>query len=83
MAENFDVFIAEASTGQIRQLTSDAGSNEAPSWAPDARHIAFQSNRTGSDQIFIMLVDTNNPELRQVTSQGANTSPAWGGYRKD
>ena len=80
MAESFDIYIAEVSTGQIRQLTSDSGSNECPSWAPDGRHLAFQSNRTGSDQIFIMLADTNNPELRMVTSQGANTCPAWGGY---
>jgi len=80
MAENYDIYIAQVGTGQIRQLTSDAGSNECPSWAPDGRHLAFQSNRTGTDQIFIMLADTINPELRMVTSQGTNTCPAWGGY---
>jgi TolB protein len=82
MAENYDIYIAEVTTGKIWQLTGDSGSNECPSWAPDGRHIAFQSNRTGSDQIFIMLADTNNSELRMVTSQGANTCPSWGGYAR-
>jgi Tol biopolymer transport system component len=40
--------------------------------------LTFQSNRTGSSQIYIMLLD--GTELRKVTSQGINTSPAWGGY---
>jgi TolB protein len=75
---SYDIYLAEVSTGKINQLTSGAGSNESPSWSPDGRHIAFQSNRTGSTQIYIMLVDGS--ELRMVTHQGNNTSPAWSGY---
>jgi TolB protein len=82
MAENYDIYLAEVSTGQIRQLTSPPGSNEYASWAPDGRHIAFESNRTGSKQIWIMLADSNTREMKMVTSQGANTSPSWGGYTK-
>lgn len=77
-SSKYDIFIAEAASGQIRQLTSGAGSNEVPTWAPDGRHIAFQSNRTGSWQIYIMLLD--GTELRMITRQGNNTSPAWSGY---
>ncbi len=80
-ATGYDIFLAEVSSGKIFQLTSNAGSNEGPSWAPDGRHLAFQSNRTGSPQIFIMLVDGS--ELRMVTTQGSNTSPSWGGYRRE
>jgi TolB protein len=77
-AENFDIYVAEVSSGRIYQLTSDSGSNESPSWAPDSRHLTFQSNRDGSSQIYIMLAD--GAELRKITSQGSNTSPSWGGY---
>ncbi len=78
LGTSYDLFLAEVSSGKIRQLTSGGGSNENPSWAPDGRHIAFQSNRTGTTQLYIMLLD--GTELRMVTKQGNNTSPAWSGY---
>ncbi len=77
-AASYDIYLAEVSSGRVYQLTSNAGSNESPSWAPDGRHLAFESDRNGSKQIYIMLID--GTEVRVVTSQGANTSPAWGGY---
>ncbi len=80
MAENYDIYIAEVSSGRIWQTTSNSGSNENPVWAPDGRHLVFQSNRNGSVQIYIMLVD--GTELRMVTSQGSNTSPSWSGYMR-
>lgn len=75
---SYDIYLAEVSTGAIRQLPTGGGNNQSPSWAPDGRHIAFQSKRTGSWQIFVMLLDGS--ELRMVTKQGQNTSPAWSGY---
>lgn len=75
---NYDLFMAEVATDKIVQLTNNSGSNQNPSWAPDGRHLAFDSDRTGTDQIYIMLVDGS--ELRAVTTQGANTTPAWSGY---
>jgi TolB protein len=81
-AVSSDIFLAEVSSGRILQSTSNSGSNESPSWAPDSRHLTFQSTRNGSPQIFIMLADGS--EVRLVTTQGSNTSPAWGGYvRRD
>jgi TolB protein len=78
MSTGYDIFLADPGTGKIRQLTNSNGSNEAPSWAPDSRHIAFQSNRTGTTQLYIMLLDGS--ELRMITRQGNNSSPAWSGY---
>jgi TolB protein len=78
MSSGYDIFLADPGTGKIRQLTNSNGSNEAPSWAPDSRHIAFQSNRTGTTQLYIMLLDGS--ELRMITRQGNNSSPAWSGY---
>jgi TolB protein len=78
LSANYDLFIVDVSSGAIRQLTSNSGSNEYPSWAPDGRHVVFQSNRTGIYQIYIMLLE--GTELRMITSQGSNTSPAWSGY---
>ena len=76
---NYDIFIADAASGIIRQITSGNGSNESPTWAPDSRHLVFQSNRSGKWQIYTMLLDRT--DVRQITTQGNNTSPAWGGYK--
>jgi TolB protein len=77
---NFDIFLGEAATGKIFQLTSGHGNNQNPSWAPDGRHLAFESDRMGSSQIYIMLLDGSEPLM--VTNQGDNTNPAWSGYHK-
>jgi TolB protein len=58
------------------QLTHDEGKNENPSWAPDGTHLAFMSNRAGREQIWTMLAD--GTQVRQLTHDGLNYSPAWG-----
>lgn len=73
-----DIYILEVASGKIFQLTSGLGSNESPSWSPDGRHIAFQSDRSGTQQIFIMNADGKN--LKQLTAYGINGSPAWSFY---
>ena len=75
-----DIFLLEIVTGAIIQLTSGRGSNENPHWSPDGRHVTFQSDRTGSKQIYIMNLDGKN--LKQVTFYGINESPSWSAYVK-
>jgi TolB protein len=77
----YDIFLAEVSSGKIFQVTSNAGSNESPSWAPDGRHLAFQTNRTGTNQIAIMELGESQ-DIRLITTQGTNSSPAWSGYMR-
>ena len=72
----FDIVVHDFETRQTRQLTTGRGSNESPSWAPNGLHLAFTSNRTGSDQIFTMHRDGSN--LKQLTREGRNTTPRWG-----
>jgi len=73
-----DIFVVEVSTGSIRQVTTGWGSNEHPNWAPDGRHLTFQSDRTGSKQIFITNITGEN--LKQITAYGINESPSWSSY---
>jgi TolB protein len=67
-------------TGLNTQLTENQGNNEQPTWAPDGRHIAFTSTRTGTSQIYSMLAD--GKKLRQLTRTGKNQGSAWSGYQK-
>ena len=72
---NYDIYVMDIVSHQLVQLTRDAGRNERPSWAPDGRHIVFESTRTGSDQVWSMLADGSMPH--QLTFQGVNSSPNW------
>lgn len=73
-----DIFVVEVASGKIFQLTSGRADNESPSWSADSRHIVFQSNRSGTKQIFIMNID--GKDLKQVSAYGINDSPAWSMY---
>jgi len=72
---NYDLYLMDAATHQIVELTRDSGRNERPSWAPDGRHIVFESTRGGTRQIWVMLAD--GTQAHQLTSQGHNESPNW------
>jgi TolB protein len=72
---NFDIYIMDIVSHQLVELTRDAGRNERPSWAPDGRHIVFESTRTGTRQIWSMLADGSQP--KQLTFEGQNESPNW------
>jgi TolB protein len=72
---NFDIYIMEPATLQIIQITRDSGKNERPSWAPDGRHIVFESTRNGERQIWTMLAD--GTQAHELTMSGHNESPNW------
>jgi TolB protein len=72
---NYDIYVMDIVTHDLLQLTRDEGRNERPSWAPDGRHLVFESTRTGQGQIWSMLADGS--EARQLTAQGTNESPTW------
>jgi Tol biopolymer transport system component len=50
--------------------------DQAPAWSPDGTMIAFQSNRTGNDEIWVMDADGRHP--RRLTShRQMDMHPAW------
>ncbi len=74
----FELFIADAASGEKRQLTSgggfEGGSN--PVWSPSGDRIAFDSSRSGSRDIFLINPDGSNEQI--ITSNPASDfDPAW------
>ncbi len=71
----YDIYLMEIATGKIIQLTHDAGRNEHPTWSPDGRHLAFESTRSGTRQVWEMLANGMDP--KQITTQGENWNANW------
>ncbi len=70
-----DIYLMDIASKQFVQLTHDGGRNDSPSWSPDGRHIVFQSNRSGKEEIWTMLAD--GTKVQQLTFTGHNTQPNW------
>lgn len=61
------IWIAEVSTGRLKQMTLGDARDFSPRWSPDGSKLAFLSNRKGSSaQIYILPMDGG--EARQITN---------------
>ena len=70
-----DIKIMSLASRDVRQITFGEGTNESPSWAPNGRHFAFTSTRSGKTQIFTITRD--GKDLKQITRTGNNYQPDW------
>lgn len=71
----FQLATIETVSGK-RTVIAGPGNNENPAFSPDASMIAFESNRSGSTQIYVTDAE-GTPH--QLTTEGNNHSPAWTG----
>jgi TolB protein len=71
----YDIKVLNIASGETRQITFGEGSNESPAWAPNGRHLAFTSTRSGRTQVF--TVDRDGRNVRQITREGNNFFPHW------
>ena len=75
-AGTHDLWAISPSGSTPRPLTSGQGDNQGATWAPDGRHLAFQSNRNGRWQVFVMSIDgLTTTRVTQGTTEA--TSPSW------
>ena len=71
----YDIKVYDIASGQTRQLTFGEGTNESPAYSPNGHHLAFTSTRNGRVQVFTMTRDGR--DVRQLTRDGNNYTPAW------
>jgi Tol biopolymer transport system component len=66
-AHDAHIWILDATTGDARKLAAHDQPylDETPSWFPDGKRIAFQSNRTGKVEVWVMNADGSG--ARQIT----------------
>src|SRR6478672_7976673 len=65
-AYHTEIWLADARSGDRRQLTNGKKSSSSPTWSPDGSRLAFASDRDDKRQIY--LIDPAGGEGRKLTS---------------
>jgi Tol biopolymer transport system component len=67
-----EIYVVRSDGAHLRNLTNAPGSNEwGPAWSPDGTRIAFNSDREGMPQVYVMRADGTG--IRRL-------SDVWGEY---
>lgn len=74
-----EIFTAPIEKGVPRNLTRSSGAHDkAPEWSPDGRHIAYISDASGEDELYIVPQDGSGAAV-QLTNDGKEMRyrPVW------
>jgi len=76
---NSEVFVADSAGRHARNITNSPAFDGWPAWSPDARLIAFASNRGGRGDYEIYVMRPDGGDVRLVArTTGRATAPKWG-----
>ncbi|MGB9640986.1 MAG: TolB family protein, partial [Anaerolineales bacterium] len=80
---NLDLFIRpitpDSNNNQPLQLTDQSGADFSPVWSPSGRQIAFVSQRSGNNEIWIADLDRVEDRFRNISHavSSINQNPQW------
>jgi TolB protein len=74
--ENSNIYEMNLQSRQLRQVTNVAAINTAPSYSPDGGQIVFESDRGGTQQIYLM--DSGGGGQNRISfGKGRYSTPVW------
>jgi tricorn protease len=74
-----DIFSAPIEKGPTRNLTHSSGAHDKwPSWSPDGSQIAFISDMSGEEELYVVPQDGSKPPTQMTTGGSAmRYQPEW------
>jgi imidazolonepropionase-like amidohydrolase/Tol biopolymer transport system component len=76
-----DLYVLPSEGGRATRITSGMAITRQPRYSPDGRHLAFVTDRGGSENVWVSDVHGRNARqlshLRGYDGYGAVTSPTW------
>jgi tricorn protease len=79
VAARGDIFSLPSEKGPTRNLTHSSGAHDkSPSWSPNGKQIAFLSDMTGEEEVYVVDAKGEHPP-QALTSNGSvmRYSPTW------
>jgi tricorn protease len=71
-----DIFTVPIEKGGTRNLTRTSGANDRfPAWSPDGRWIAYMSDQSGEDEVWLVAQDAATPPQQLTTGGSAQRYP--------
>jgi len=67
------VYVQSLITGERRAVANYRGSNSAPAWSPDGRHLAVTLTKDGTSQIYLINADGSGTPVRLSHSLAIDT----------
>lgn len=71
-----EIYVADAGTGDVRQLTRNERADGRPAWSPSGRAIAWQGGPRDAADLFVMRA-SGAGKRRLVGGPGDDVDPAW------
>lgn len=69
--------LSDGAVTQVTHLTAKEGRAQVPAFSADGRQLAFQVNRAGNSDIWIINRDGSSPVALVASSTELNEVPAW------
>ncbi len=73
---NADINVMNIRSGQLSALTRSRAIDTSPSYSPDGSQIVFESDRGGSQQLYVISANGGNAQ-RISFKQGRYATPVW------
>lgn len=77
LGSDYNVFVLDMRSGDIRQLTREPSEDFMPTWSPDDTEIAFASSRDGGQGLWAVRV-ADGVQRKVRASTGRIDAPSWG-----
>ncbi len=73
-----DLYTIPAEHGDTRNLTQSSGARDvSPAWSPDGKWIAYVSDKTGDDEVYLVDQMGKEPEKKLTSSGHFKTGLMW------
>ena len=72
----FQIYVVNLDGTGLTKLTDTTTNEMSPAYSPDGQSIAFISNRTGNNNVFMMAADGSN-QTQVTDTTDDNKEPAW------
>ena len=74
-----NIYVVNTDGSQLIKLTSDGTSNDSPTWSPDGKQIAFNSDRDIDGRSKIWVMNTDGSNQKRLTNIHGTSNPIFYG----